>query len=112
MVRKYLFSKGLRYRKNDKRYRGHSDIVLPKYKTIIFVNGCFWHMHENCRYFVLPKSNLNYWRPKLEKNKRNDIENQQFLISQGWKVIVIWECQLKKDKRQNTLEDLYYQIIR
>lgn len=112
MVRKYLFSKGLRYRKNDKRYRGHPDIVLPKYKTIIFVNGCFWHMHENCRYFVLPKSNLNYWRPKLEKNKRNDIENQQILISQGWKVIVIWECQLKKDKRQTTLEDLYYQIIR
>ncbi|MDF2523774.1 MAG: vsr, partial [Clostridiales bacterium] len=67
IVRKYLFSKGLRYRKNDKRYPGHPDIVLPKYKTAVFVNGCFWHMHE-CNAFVLPKSNTNYWLPKLMRN--------------------------------------------
>ena len=69
--KKYLFSQGFRYRKNDKRYPGHPDIVLPKYRTIIFVNGCFWHMHD-CKEFVLPKSNLDYWLPKLEKNKQRD----------------------------------------
>ena len=81
-VKKYLFSQGFRYRKNDKRYPGHPDIVLPKYRTIIFVNGCFWHMHD-CKEFVLPKSNLDYWLPKLEKNKQRDEENIEKLKSMG-----------------------------
>lgn len=93
-VRKYLFANGFRFRKNDKRYAGHPDIVLPKYKTIIFVNGCFWHMH-GCKDFVLPKSNLEYWTPKLERNKERDERNIQLLQSDGWHVIIIWECELK-----------------
>ena len=94
IVRKFLFSHGFRYRKNDKRYPGHPDIVLPKYKTVIFVNGCFWHMHD-CKEFVLPKSNLDYWLPKLERNKQRDKENVKKLQSLGWNVIVVWECELK-----------------
>lgn len=110
-VRKYLFAKGLRYRKNDKRYPGHPDIVLPKYKTVIFVNGCFWHMHEDCKYAVMPSSNTEYWEPKLKRNKKRDVEVKQKLTDMGWKVIIIWECQLKKSKREITLERLYSKII-
>lgn len=112
IVRKYLFSKGLRYRKNDKRYPGHPDIVLPKYKTIVFVNGCFWHMHEGCSGFVLPKSNRDYWLPKLKKNKEHDTQNFKVLESKGWHVIIIWGCELKKNKRQLTLEHLYDNIVK
>ena len=111
MVRKFLFSKGLRYRKNDKRYPGHPDIVLPRYKTIIFVNGCFWHMHERCSRAVLPKSNEEYWLPKLEKNKKNDLENKEKLENSGWKVLIIWECELKKKNRDETLKKLYRDIV-
>ncbi len=111
-VRKFLFAHGFRYRKNDKRYPGHPDIVLPKYKTVIFVNGCFWHMHY-CKEFVLPKSNLDYWLPKLERNKQRDEENIKKLQSLGWNVIVVWECDLK-DKRflfnliEKLTSDCYY----
>lgn len=111
IVRKYLFSKGFRYRKNDKRYPGRPDIILPKYKTVIFVNGCFWHMHDGCPKFVMPKSNIEYWKPKLERNKRHDIENKIALEKQGWKVIVVWECDLKKDKRDGRLMHLVEEII-
>lgn len=111
LVRKYLFSKGLRYRKNDKRYPGHPDIVLPRYKTVIFINGCFWHMHEGCPLFVLPKSNADYWIPKLMKNKERDIKNIDILQSMGWKIIIVWECELKKVDRQQRLEQLYIDII-
>jgi DNA mismatch endonuclease (patch repair protein) len=106
MVRKYLFSKGFRYRINDKRYPGHPDIVLPKYKTIIFVNGCFWHMHEGCSKAVIPKSNVEYWLPKLQRNKKNDSKNIAILEEAGWRVIVIWECQLSKEKAATTLSEL------
>jgi len=111
LVRKYLFSKGLRFRKNDKRYPGHPDIVLPKYKTIIFVHGCFWHFHENCRYAVMPSSNVDFWEKKLNGNRLRDERNKKALTEMGWNVIVIWECQLKKCKRDQTLEDLYLEII-
>lgn len=93
-VRKYLFAHGFRFRINDKRYAGHPDIVLPKYKTVIFINGCFWHMH-NCGDFVLPKSNKEYWQSKLEKNKERDEANIKALQNMGWHVIVVWECELK-----------------
>ena len=96
-VRQYLFSKGFRFRKNDKRYPGKPDVVLPKYKTVIFINGCFWHMHEGCRYFVWPKSNIEFWRDKLESNVANDKAHHQQLHDMGWNVIVLWECELKSE---------------
>ena len=111
LVRKYLFSRGLRFRKNDKRYPGHPDIVLPKYKTIVFVNGCFWHAHEGCKYFVLPSTNHEFWENKLYGNRKRDHENIIKLQNKGWRVIVIWECQLKKEQRNNTLSQLYSEII-
>lgn len=106
IVRKYLFSHGFRYRKNDSRYPGKPDIVLPKYRTVIFVNGCFWHKHEGCKYFVWPKSNPEFWRNKIENNVLRDKENYAKLAKDGWKIIVIWECELKKDFRTKTLDSL------
>lgn len=111
IVRSYLFSKGLRFRKNDKRYPGSPDIVLPKYKTIVFVHGCFWHLHDGCKYAIMPKSNVDFWKKKLNGNKERDERNRKELEKMGWDVITVWECQLKKDMREQTLEDLYFQII-
>lgn len=98
-VRKYLFSEGFRYRKNDKSLPGTPDIVLPKYKTVIFVNGCFWH-HHDCRWFVWPKNNAEFWRAKIETNEERDFTNRCQLEQLGWKVIVIWECELKQNKEK------------
>lgn len=109
IVRKYLFSKGFRYRKNDKRYPGKPDIVLPKYQTVIFVNGCFWHMH-GCSRSRLPKSNQEYWRPKIERNIERDADAKKKLEAEGWKVIVIWECELKKKIANERLSRLCEQI--
>ena len=111
IVRKFLFSKGLRFRKNDKRYPGHPDIVLPKYKTVVFVHGCFWHFHEGCKYAVLPVSNTEFWKAKLSRNRERDINEHHELVAMGWHVIVIWECQLKKSVRSDNLEALYRNII-
>lgn len=110
LVRKYLFSKGFRYRKNDARLPGKPDIVLPKYKTVIFVNGCFWHGHEGCRYFVWPKNNAEFWKAKISGNIQRDLQCHQSLMEQGWKVIVIWECELKKATREATLDGLAAQL--
>ncbi|MCI6583132.1 MAG: very short patch repair endonuclease [Oscillospiraceae bacterium] len=109
-VCKYLFSCGFRYRKNDKRYPGKPDIVLPKYKTVIFVNGCFWHKHEGCRYFVVPKSNTEFWMNKISRNVERDADNTKKLIDMGWKVVTVWECELKKEKREETLKELELKI--
>ena len=109
IVRKYLFRHGFRYRKNDKRYPGKPDIVLPKYRTIIFVNGCFWHMH-GCSRSRLPRSNQKYWKPKIERNIQRDAENQQKLEVDGWKVIVVWECELKKRIAEERLSRLCDEI--
>ncbi len=95
LVRKYLFAQGFRYRKNDARLPGKPDIVLPKYKSVIFVNGCFWHAHEGCRYFVWPKNNAEFWKKKIGGNIERDAKNQRLLTELGWKVIVVWECELK-----------------
>lgn len=110
IVRKYLFSHGFRYRKNDSRYPGKPDIVLPKYRTVIFVNGCFWHKHEGCKYFVWPKSNEEFWQKKIHSNVARDRQNYRILEKQGWNVIVVWECQLKKSICESTLKDLITQI--
>jgi DNA mismatch endonuclease (patch repair protein) len=112
LVRKYLFSKGFRYRNNVKTLPGSPDIVLPKYKTVIFINGCFWHMHEKCPYFVWPKSNKEYWTKKLLKNKERDNKNQEQLRQMGWNVIIVWECELKKNKKDKRLNILCDQIKR
>lgn len=106
IVRKYLFAQGFRYRKNDTRLPGKPDIVLPRYKTVIFVNGCFWHAHEGCRYFVWPKNNEVFWRNKIEGNVARDKANYEKLQQLGWHVLIVWECKLKKASRQHTLEQL------
>lgn len=110
-VRKYLFSQGFRYRKNDKRLPGKPDIVLPKYKTVIFVNGCFWHKHEGCKYFVWPKNNAEFWKEKIESNIARDKKQYDELQNAGWNVIIIWECELKKKQRKDTLERLVSELI-
>lgn len=111
LVRKFLFSQGFRYRKNDAKLPGKPDIVLPKYKAVIFVNGCFWHGHEGCRYFVWPKNNAEFWKEKITGNIQRDKHNHQLLADQGWRVIEIWECQLMKSVVDNPLQNLVLQII-
>ena len=107
LVRKYLFAKGFRYRKNVKTLPGCPDIVLPKYKTVVCVNGCFWHTH-NCPRFVWPSSNQDYWIPKIQANVERDEKNHVKLKEDGWQVITVWECELKKavvEKRLSRLVD-------
>ena len=99
LVRKFLFSRGFRYR-----------LVLRKYRTVIFVNGCFWHGHENCKYFRLPKTNIDFWQNKIERNKARDKREQCQLAAMGWHCITIWECQLKPKIRMQTLESLAYTL--
>jgi len=103
LVRKFLFSKGFRYRLHVKNLPGKPDIVLPKYKTVIFVNGCFWHGHENCKYFAIPKTNTDWWLNKIYGNKQKDRENFLQLSQIGWKIVTIFECELMSDKREQTL---------
>lgn len=110
LVRKYLFAQGLRYRKNDKRYPGHPDIVLPKYKAVIFVHGCFWHMHKDCQRAKLPASNVEFWKKKLSTNVERDAKEKAELEALGWRVFIVWECQLKKAIREQTLSTLYQKI--
>ena len=109
IVRKYLFSKGFRYRKNVRTLPGCPDIVLPKYKTVIFVNGCFWHKHD-CPRFVWPTSNEDYWRPKILRNVERDQKNAEALKNMGWRIITVWECELKKKVAEQTLEKLAEEI--
>ena len=112
MVRKFLFSRGFRYRLNHPRLPGHPDIVLRKYRTCVFVNGCFWHGHEGCRYYVIPKSNTEFWKAKIERNRNRDIEDQRKLATMGWHCITVWECQLKPAVRERTLESLAFTLNR
>ena len=111
IVRKYLFSKGLRFRVNDRKLPGSPDIVLKKYKTVVFIDGCFWHGHKDCKYFRLPKSNVDFWRHKIAMNIARDYANNVDLKLAGWNVIRIWECEIKtKAKREETLKRLYAKI--
>ena len=110
IIRKFLFAHGFRFRINVKRLPGTPDIVLRKYQTVIFVNGCFWHGHEGCRYFRLPKSNVDFWKNKIERNKERDLRERIKLRDMGWHVIQFWECQLKPKVRQQTLEALEYTL--
>lgn len=92
IVRKYLFSKGFRYRVNVKELPGKLDIVLRKYRTVIFINGCFWHGHNDCKYFVIPKTRTEWWRAKIDKNIARDADVRDRLRSMGWCTMVVWEC--------------------
>lgn len=109
LVRKYLFSKGFRYRKNVKELPGCPDIVLPKYRTVVFVNGCFWHKHD-CPRFVWPTSNTEYWTKKIVGNVERDKANELKLEAIGWKVITVWECELKKKRFAAAMEHLVQAI--
>lgn len=109
IVCKYLFSKGFRYRKNVRRLPGCPDIVLTKYRTVVFVNGCFWHKHD-CPRFVWPSSNQDYWIPKIQRNIERDKKTISELKELGWNVVTIWECELKKSVRENRLALLLSEI--
>jgi DNA mismatch endonuclease (patch repair protein) len=106
LVRKFLFSKGFRFRLHVKNLPGKPDIVLPKYKTVIFIHGCFWHGHEGCRYFVVPKTRTDWWLNKINGNKQNDQRKMTQLKKAGWRVINIWECELKPRSINSTLDNL------
>jgi len=109
-VSKYLFSQGFRYRKNVRTLPGQPDIVLPKYQTVIFINGCFWHGHEGCKYFVMPKTNIEFWRNKIEYNQRRDRENHQKLKELGWNILIIWECDIRHGDKEKALRNLSERI--
>lgn len=111
LVRQYLHAHGFRYRLHVKTLPGHPDLVLNKYKTVLFVHGCFWHMHENCKYATMPKSRTEWWTEKLLRNKSRDIENTQKLEALGWNVITVWECELKKSAADATLYKLIERIL-
>jgi len=106
LVRKFLFDQGFRYRLHDKSLPGKPDIVLSKYKTAIFVHGCFWHGHEDCKYYVVPKTRTEWWLNKINTNTLNDNKAISALQNLSWKVIVIWECELKAKIVHNTLKAL------
>lgn len=110
IVRKYLFSHGYRYRLHDRKLAGKPDIVLKKFRTAIFIHGCFWHGHEGCKYFVIPKTRTEWWMKKIGVNIQNDDKNLNALKQAGWHTIVIWECELKNDKMGSTLENLIRQL--
>lgn len=113
IVRKYLFSRGLRYRVNSKKLPGSPDIVLKKYKTVVFVDGCFWHAHRGCKYYRLPKTNVDFWRTKIARNIARDYVNNVELELAGWKVIRIWECEIRAvGGRQEYLDNLYEKIVK
>lgn len=110
IVRRFLFSKGFRYRLHRKDLPGKPDIVLPKYKTVIFVHGCFWHGHDGCKYFVVPKTRTEWWLEKINRNKALDKIHYDNLKMEGWKIITIFECELKNNTKEKTLNDLFSQL--
>ena len=110
LVRKYLFAHGYRFRIHVKKLPGTPDIVLLKYRTVIFVNGCFWHGHRNCTFYSKPKSNVDFWEQKIERNIKRDLENRIKLRDMGWHVIQFWECQLKPKVREENLQGLLYTL--
>jgi DNA mismatch endonuclease, patch repair protein len=110
LVRKFLFSKGFRFRLHDKKLPGKPDIVLKKYNTVIFVHGCFWHGHGGCKYFVVPKTRTEWWVNKINRNKEVDKKTLRELKKLGYRVIQIWECDLRSNKMDNTLRDIHAKV--
>lgn len=109
LVRKFLFSKVLRYRAHDRRFPGTPDIVLPRYRTI-FVYGCFWHGHEGCRYHAIPKTRTDWWLAKINRNREKDREDKKLLKKKGWRVMEIWECDLKPFALVGALNRIFKRI--
>lgn len=103
ILRKRLFAEGYRYRINDRKLPGKPDIVLKKYHTVIFVNGCFWHGHQDCKYFVVPKTRTEFWMNKINGNKERDQQKTALLNKEGWNVITVWECELRKGRFEETV---------
>lgn len=110
LVRRFLWHRGYRYRLNHKHLPGKPDVVLRKYRTCIFINGCFWHGHEGCKLYSVPKTNTEFWRKKVKRNKERDARVLQQVAEMGWHCITIWECQLKPDCRETTLQYLDYTL--
>ncbi len=110
IVRSFLHQNGFRFRLHCKDLPGKPDIVLKKYKTVVLVHGCFWHGHKGCKYFVVPKTRQQWWLDKINRNKVKDAESYKELIDQNWKIITIWECELKKGKIEITLVKLLNQL--
>lgn len=108
LVRRFLHKNGFRYRLHVKNLPGKPDIVLPKYKTVIFVHGCFWHGHEGCKYYVVPKTRTEWWLEKIGKNIENDFKAEELLLSKGWKIIKLWECELKPKSLELTLNSISF----
>ena len=106
VVRRWLWRQGFRYRLHVRQLPGTPDVVMRKWKTVIFVNGCFWHGHEACGHYRLPKTRTEFWRAKIERNRQHDERNQKLLSYMGWHVLVVWECQLGKQQREATLQAL------
>ncbi|WP_423736866.1 very short patch repair endonuclease [Chitinophaga caseinilytica] len=111
LVRKFLFSKGFRFKLHVRNLPGKPDLVLPKYKTVIFVHGCFWHGHEHCRYFVIPKTRTEWWMEKINRNRTFDMIHEGRLREEGWNVIVIYECALKKERQEETLAEIARRLL-
>jgi DNA mismatch endonuclease (patch repair protein) len=112
LVRKFLHANGFRYKLHEKKLPGKPDIVLPKYKTVILINGCFWHGHKNCKYFTVPKTRTEWWLKKIGSNILNDKKIKKKLREKNWQIIVLWTCQLKRNKIINTLNRLQGKILR
>ena len=110
LVRKFLFAHGYRYKLHDKKLPGKPDMVLPKYRTVIFVHGCFWHGHYNCKYYTVPKTNTDWWLNKINTNKANDTKAVKALKKDGWKIITVWECDLKPAKVEKTLKKILFSL--
>ena len=106
LVRRWLWSHGYRYRLNVKSVPGKPDIVMRKFRTAIFVNGCFWHGHEGCKQFVLPKTNTDFWQTKIARNRERDLRNYDELMHAGWQVIVLWQCKLNKQELEPTMQQV------
>lgn len=111
LVRQFLHAEGFRYRLHVKDLPGKPDIVLPKYKTAIFIQGCFWHGHNQCKYYVVPKTKTDWWLSKINGNKAKDIINIELLRKAGWRVIEIWECELKPALRADILNRLITSVV-
>ncbi|MBO4499547.1 MAG: DNA mismatch endonuclease Vsr [Bacteroidaceae bacterium] len=110
-LRKELWRNGFRYRKNDKRLPGSPDIVLPKYRTVVFIHGCFWHGHKDCKKYVVPKTNTDFWIEKVERNQKRDEDVWRQLEAKGWSVVIVWECELEKKRFDDTVNRVESDII-
>lgn len=112
IVRKFLFGEGFRYKLHDRTLPGKPDLVFPKYKTVIFINGCFWHGHEGCKYFVIPQTRRKWWTDKINRNKQLDADHIRQLKQLGWNIITVFECSLKPKNRAKTLNGLAMSLVK